>query len=102
MSKPHRPDLSALAEAGGGRARQVEAKLEDPSPIAPQRKGQKGREGMVPITVLQPEAVRTQIKLIALEHGTTIENLAGEAFNSIFAKYGKPEIAVVKRKGKAA
>jgi hypothetical protein len=103
MSK--RPDLSALVEAGGGR-RGREA-FEQPPPLPtpenPAAKAQKSREGTVPITVMQPEPVRIQLKMIAVENGMTMENLMGEGINGIFAKYGKPEIAVVKkRKGRAA
>ena len=95
-----RPDLSALVEAGGGTRRQAEEQ-----PIAPPVivKQQRSREGTVPITVMQHEEVRAQLKMLAIEQRETIENLVAQALNSLFAKYGKPEIAVIKRrKGRAA
>lgn len=104
MSKT-RPDLSALVNAGGGR-RQIETPTEQASTIAPKEgqraKTQKSREGTVPITVMQPEEVRRQLLMIKAETGETIENLVAAALNGLFAKYGKPEIAIVKKKGRAA
>jgi hypothetical protein len=53
----------------------------------------------------QPLAVRNQLNILKVEAGKTIENLMAEAINDLFAKYGKPEIAVVKvkeRRGRAA
>jgi len=50
----------------------------------------------------QTEAVRTQLRMIALEQGDTAENKFAEAMNDFFAKYGKPEIAIIKRKNRAA
>lgn len=55
----------------------------------------KGREGTVAITAHLPPGVRQQLKAIALEQGTTVQNLVAEALNDLFAKHGKPEIAPV-------
>ena len=94
-----RPDLSALVEAGGGTRGNFEP---EPTP-QPTIVKQRSREGTVPITVMQHEEVRTQLKILAIEQRNTIENLVAQALNGLFAKYGKPEIAVVKkRKGRAA
>jgi hypothetical protein len=99
-----RPDLSELVEAGGGMRRQAQAADPTVAPAPPAIiKQQKSREGTVPITVMQHEDVRTQLKMLALEQRDTIENLVAQALNSLFAKHGKPEIAVIKkRKGRAA
>jgi hypothetical protein len=59
--------------------------------LAPAR--QPGRAGTKPITVHLPAAVRGQLKLLAAERGRTLQDLMSEAFNDLFAKYGKPEIA---------
>jgi hypothetical protein len=42
-----------------------------------------------------PEAVRNQLKILAIELGKrrTVQDLLAEAINDLFAKYGKPEIA---------
>ena len=37
--------------------------------------------------------VRDRLKILAIEEGKTLQSLIGEAFNDLFAKYGKPEIA---------
>ena len=39
-----------------------------------------------------PKQVRDQIKILAIERNMTMHNLIAEAFNDLFAKYGKPEI----------
>lgn len=46
-----------------------------------------------PITVHFPQAVRDQLKILAIEEGKTLQSLIAEGFNDLFAKYGKPEIA---------
>jgi hypothetical protein len=102
MAQPQ-VNLADLAKAGGGtRQRQPE-----PQTVAavPQERlvKQKSREATVPITVQQAEEVRTQLKMLALEQGDTLENKVAEAFNDLFAKYKKPEIAIIKkRKGREA
>lgn len=54
---------------------------------------QPSRQGKKPITGFFPPNVRKQLKLMTVEQDTTIQDLMGEAFNDLFAKYGKPEIA---------
>src|ERR1700733_13545816 len=53
------------------------------------------RGATCPITVHFPKQVRDQIKLLAIEEDTTLHGLVAEAFNDMFAKYGKPEIVPV-------
>ena len=53
----------------------------------------KGRAATRPITVHFPKQVRDQLKIIAMQKDTTLHNLVAEAYNDLFAKYGKPEIA---------
>jgi len=53
----------------------------------------KGRGGTSPITVHFPKQVRDQLKILAVQSDTTLHNLVAEAFNDLFAKHGKPEIA---------
>lgn len=52
-----------------------------------------GREGKTNITGYFPPAVKKQLRLLAAERETTIQNLLAEALNDFFAKHGKPEIA---------
>ena len=37
--------------------------------------------------------MKKQLRLLAAERETTIQNLLAEALNDFFAKHGKPEIA---------
>lgn len=52
-----------------------------------------GREGKSNVTGYFPPEVKKQLRLLAAEHDTTIQNLLAEALNDLFAKNGKPEIA---------
>jgi hypothetical protein len=54
---------------------------------------QPSRRSTKPITVHHPEEVRRQLKILAAEQGRKIEHMVGEAFNLLFAKYRKAEIA---------
>ena len=87
-------DLSeALINAGGGvRRRQSPPPSTDDKPPL---RNQQGRAGTSPITVHFPADVRDQLKIMAVEQRITMQQLIGEAFNDLFAKYRKPEIAPV-------
>ena len=50
-----------------------------------------------PITVHLAPEVRDQLKILAAEQRTTVLALVCESLNNVFAKYGKPEIAVPPR-----
>lgn len=52
-----------------------------------------GRAGTKPITVHYPKEVRDQLKILAVQHSKTLHTIVAEAFNDLFSKYGKPEIA---------
>jgi hypothetical protein len=86
-------DLAAsLAEAGGSTRRKPEP-VAPSTPAAPQAKQQPSRKDTSPITVHFPKQVRNQLKIMAVELDTTMHDLVAEAFNDLFAKHGKPEIA---------
>jgi len=86
-------DLSeALINAGGG-VRRRPPPPSMPDDPAPQPRAQQSRAGTSPITVHFPTEVRDQLKIMAVEQRTTMQELIGEAFNDLFAKHGKPEIA---------
>jgi hypothetical protein len=53
----------------------------------------RSRSGTKPITGHFPKQVRDELKTLAIERDTTLQLLMAEAFNDLFAKYGKPEIA---------
>ena len=52
-----------------------------------------GREGKSNVTGYFPIEVKKQLRLLAAEHDTTIQNLLAEALNDLFAKNGRPEVA---------
>jgi Antitoxin-like ribbon-helix-helix len=91
-----KPDLAAsLAEVSGSTRR----KPESGAPSNEQQIGQESSEkDTVPITVRFPIQVRNQLKIMAIEQKTTVNNLAAEAFNDLFAKHGKPEICPLEKK----
>jgi len=81
-----------LAETGGSARHKKSAKRTNvTSSEAPQPA--KGRTGTSPITVHFPKQVRDQLKILAVQNDKTLHSLVAEAFNDLFAKYGKPEIA---------
>jgi hypothetical protein len=53
------------------------------------------REGKSNVTGYFPPAVKKQLRILAADRDTTIQDLLAEALNDLFAKYGKPEIAPV-------
>jgi Antitoxin-like ribbon-helix-helix len=90
----HKPDLAnILADAGGSRRKARAAAEPQPEPYT-----QPGRAGTKPITGHFPKQVRDELKKLAIEQDTTLHNLMAEAFNDLFAKYGKPEICRVSEK----
>ena len=52
-----------------------------------------GRARKVPVTAFFEPDVRTELRRLALDRGTTLQALMAEAINDVFAKYGRPEIA---------
>jgi hypothetical protein len=84
-----KPDLATLLADSAGSTRKKSA----PAPIAASKTAAAPRKGVRPITVHFPQQVREQIKILAVERHTTMQNVIAEAYNDLFAKYGKPEIA---------
>jgi hypothetical protein len=106
MSKQQKPDLAAALADVSGSSRRRSAPLRAERPAAVRSKETEGKEGeaaptyqspsrsgTAPITGHFPRQVRDQLKILAIERGSTLYNLMAEAFNDLFAKYGKPEIA---------
>jgi signal recognition particle GTPase len=91
--------LKAAAEAGAGLVIIDTAGRGDNSAPLPETvvaRPQISRLGTKPITVHHLEEVRRQLKALAGEQGRAVEDVVAEAFNLLFAKYRKPEIAPVK------
>jgi len=110
MNQKQKPNLAAaLAEIGGSTRRPPAAPLRTSSPATPRKSEdaaprnsedeakeiyqQPSRMDTAPITAHFPRQVRDQLKILAIEQGSTLHNLVAEAYNDLFAKYGKPEIA---------
>jgi hypothetical protein len=108
--KQQKPDLAAaLSEASGSSRRRAAPLRMERAPAVKSKEARQpvsgeGREGATvrqapsrvgtaPITGHFPKQVRDQLKILAVEQGSTLANLMAEAFNDLFAKYGKPEIA---------
>jgi len=56
---------------------------------------------MKQIAAHYPEDVAWQLRGLAVERKTTVQNLMAEALNDLFAKHGKPEVAPVERERRA-
>lgn len=82
------PDLRA-AIMNKATGRPAPAPLDEPAP-RPGR--QASRVGKVSINAHFPKPVRDQLKIIAVERGTSLQGILGEAINDLFAKHGRPEI----------
>lgn len=54
-----------------------------------------GRAGRANVTGYFPQEVKKQLRFLAAEKDTTIQNLLAEALNDLFAKNGKPEIVPI-------
>src|SRR5260370_15994430 len=86
-------DLATLLAETSGSARYRKPATERPAAQKTKTPLSKGRGGTSPITVHFPKQVRDQLKILAVQRDTTLHNLVAEAFNDLFAKHGKPEIA---------
>ncbi len=76
--------------ARSGKAGTTREKAKGPPP--PDIITQPSRLGTKPITAHFPQEVRDQLKILAIEQGTTMHKLIAEFFNDGFAKYKKPKI----------
>ncbi len=88
----------------------LQAMREKANPVAPaptkqahgtaaQAKQPPSRNGKRQVAAYFPVPVQKQLKLLMVEHDTTVQNLLAEALNDLFAKYGKPEIAPTVERG---
>jgi antitoxin-like ribbon-helix-helix protein len=93
-----KPDLAnVLADAGGSRRKPATPKLPVEQPAETRTYTQPGRTGTKPITGHFPKQVRDELKKLAIERDTTLQCLMAEAFNDLFAKYGKSEIVPIEK-----
>lgn len=93
-----RPDLAnVLADAGGSRRKTAVPEPAAERSARKQTYAQPGRAGTKPIAGHFPKQVRDELKKLAIERDTTLQLLMAEAFNDLFAKYGRPEIAPIEK-----
>ncbi len=97
MSK--RPNLVAVAAAAGSTRRSEGPSFlpSESTPDAPPRTAAKTRIGTKQIAAHFPEDVAWQLRGLAVERKTTVQNLMAEALNDLFAKHVKPEVAPIER-----
>ena len=97
--------VDALRSAGGSTRRKdlPPPEQNQPEPVPQEESArsyrQPSRERTRPITAHFPKQVRDQLKILGIQQDKTMQDLIAEAFNDLFAKYGKPEIAPVSHKG---
>jgi hypothetical protein len=85
------PNLAALLADSAGSTRRKPAP--EPQEQISTQQAKLPHKGAKPITVHFPQPVRDQLRLIAAEQGRPMQSVIAEAYNDLFAKYGKPEIA---------
>ena len=99
MSK--RPNLAAIAAAAGS-TRGAPERATTPAVSVPTevagRVGARARVGTKQVAAHFPEDVAWQLRALAVDRKTTVQNLMAEALNDLFAKYGKPELAPLERR----
>jgi hypothetical protein len=91
-----RPNLADLAAVAGSTRRQ--SPLPRPTEVsAPERGRQqvRTRVGTKQVAAHFPTEVAWQLRALAVERRTTVQDLMAEALNDLFAKYGKPELAPI-------
>ena len=88
-------DLRQAMLSGNAPAARPQRTLEEAPPPedSQSRQVRTGREGKSNITGYFPPEVKKQLRLLAAEQNTTIQDLLAEALNDLFAKNGKPELA---------
>ena len=94
MKKPN-PLIAGLAQFDRKTAPDAITPANSPTPASVRPPS---RQGAVQIAAFFPEDVRAQLKVVAAEQRRDVQDLLAEAINLIFVKYGKPEIAPVKRR----
>lgn len=92
-----RPNLAAVAAAAGSTRRRDPEPAPPPTPEAREPATPRTRVGTKQIAAHFPEDVAWQLRALAVERKTTVQNLMAEALNDLFAKHGKPEVAPLER-----
>ena len=93
MAGPKTDLRDALAQSGGKLSPpRPEVKEKGSEPPA-ERQQSPSRVGKKPVTVYYDKKAHLQLKILAAEQDTTIQELHENALNDLFVKHGKPPIA---------
>ena len=86
-------DLKAALEQSGGKLSPPEPKVQINGSAPVERQQSPSRIGKKPVTVYYGKEAHLQLKILAAEADTTIQELHKEALNDLFVKHDKPPIA---------
>ena len=92
MSGPKR-DLKDALQQSGGKLPSSEPKVKENGSSPVIRQQSPSRVGKKPVTVYYGKEAHLQLKVLAAELDTTIQELHQDALNGLFEKHGKPPIA---------
>ena len=86
-------DLKDALQQSGGKVPPTEPEVKEKafSPVG--RQQSPSRVGKKPVTVYYGKEAHLQLKILAAEQDTTIQELHVDALNALFVKHGKPPIA---------
>ena len=92
MAGPKTDLKDALQQSGGKMPpSELEVKEKESAPVV--RQQSPSRVGKKPVTVYYGKEAHLQLKVLAAELDTTIQELHEDALNALFVKHGKPPIA---------
>ena len=86
-------DLKAALEQSGGKLPVPAPEVKENGSAPVKRQQSPSRVGKKPVTVYYDKEAHLQLKILAAETDTTIQDLHEEALNDLFVKNGKPPIA---------
>jgi hypothetical protein len=90
-----RPNLADIAAVAGGTRRQTPPPQPTETAAPPAARPVRTRVGTKQVAAHFPAEVAWQLRALAVERRTTMQELMAEALNDLFAKYGKPELAPI-------
>ena len=92
MSGP-KTDLKDALQQSGGKLAPAEPEVKENGSSPAVRQQSPSRVGKKPVTVYYGKEAHLQLKILAAEMETTIQELHEDALNTLFVKHGKPPIA---------
>lgn len=92
MSGP-KTDLKDALQQSGGKLPPSEPEVKEKRTAPTGRQQSPSRVGKKPVTVYYGKEAHLQLKILAAEQDTTIQDLHEDALNALFVKHGKPPIA---------